>query len=109
MEDNIKEINGKPIEHFYLEKDGVTYTEKTPEMKLKDGLITQEEYNQIINETINKKRENLYESRTDKQVLELTRSFLNRNINNLTEEEKLLLDSINKEVEEIKTQYPKQN
>ncbi|MEI0510880.1 hypothetical protein [Brachyspira intermedia] len=93
------------IEHFYLEKDGITYTEKTPEMKLKDGLITNEEYNEIIN----KKRETLYESKTDKQVLELTRSFLNRNIDNLTEEEKLILDSINKEVEEIKTQYPKQN
>lgn len=97
-------INGIPIEHFYLEKDGITYTEKTPEMKLKDGLITNEEYNEIIN----KKRETLYESKTDKQVLELTRAFLNRNINNLTEE-KLILDSINKEVEEIKTQYPKQN
>ena len=93
------------IEHFYLEKDGITYTEKTPEMKLKDGLITNEEYNEIIN----KKRETLYESKTDKQVLELTRSFLNRNIDNLTEEEKLILDSINKEVEEIKTQYSKQN
>lgn len=93
------------IEHFYLEKDGITYTEKTPEMKLKDGLITNEEYNEIIN----KKRETLYESKTDKQVLELTRAFLNRNINNLTEEEKLILDSINKEVEEIKTQYSKQN
>ena len=74
-------------------------------MKLKDGLITNEEYNEIIN----KKRETLYESKTDKQVLELTRAFLNRNIDNLTEEEKLILDSINKEVEEIKTQYPKQN
>ena len=98
------------IEHFYLEKDGITYTEKTPEMKLKDGLlkdglITIEEYNNIQNQ----KRETLYESKTDKQVLELTRAFLNRNIDNLTEEEKLILDSINKEVEEIKTQYPKQN
>ena len=89
------------IEHFYLEKDGITYTEKTPEMKLKDGLITIEEYNNIQNQ----KRETLYESKTDKQ----TRAFLNRNIDNLTEEEKLILDSINKEVEEIKTQYPKQN
>lgn len=100
-----EKINGKPIEHFYLEKDGITYTEKTPEMKLKDALITIEEYNNIQNQ----KRETLYESKTDKQVLELTRSFLNRNINNLTEEEKLILDSINKEVEEIKTQYSKQN
>ena len=101
----LKEINGKPIKHFYLEKDGVTYTEKTPEMKLKDGLITTEEYNNIQNE----KRENLYESKTDKQVLELTRSFLNRNINNMTEEERALLDEINSTVANIKEEYPKQN
>ena len=62
MENTLKEINGKSIEHFYLEKDGVTYTEKTPEMKLKDGLITTEEYNNIQNQ----KRETLYESKTDK-------------------------------------------
>ena len=79
--------------------------EKTLEEKLKDNLITSEEYNKIQNE----KREKEYESKTDKQVLELTRAFLNRNINNLIEEEKVLLDSINKEVEEIKIQYPKQN
>ena len=99
----IKYINNKPIEHFYLEKDGITYTEKTPEMKLKDGLITAEEYNNIQN----KKREALYESKTDKQVLELTRSFLNRNINNMTEEEKALLDEINSTVANIKEEYPK--
>ncbi|OEJ15488.1 hypothetical protein BFL38_14470 [Brachyspira hampsonii] len=75
----LKEINGKSIEHFYLEKDGITYTEKTPEMKLKDGLITTEEYNIIINE----KRQTLYKNKTDKQVMELTRLFLNRNINNM--------------------------
>ena len=79
--------------------------EKTLEEKLKDNVITSEEYNKIQNE----KREKEYESKTDKQVLELTRRFLNRNINNLIEEEKLVLDSINKEVEEIKIQYPKQN
>ena len=101
----IKYINNKPIEHFYLEKDGVTYTEKTPEMKLKDGLITAEEYNIIIKE----KRENLYKSKTDKQVLELTRSFLNRNINNMTEEERALLDEINSTVANIKEELPKQN
>ena len=98
-------INGKPIEHFYLEEDGITYTEKTPEMKLKDGLITNEEYNEIIN----KKRETLYESKTDKQVLELARSFLNRNIDNLTEEEKSVLNEINNTVASIKEEYPKQN
>ena len=101
----LKEINGKPIKHFYLEKDGVTYTEKSPEMKLEDGLITAEEYNNIQNE----KRENLYESKTDKQVLELTRSFLNRNINNMTEEERALLDEINSTVANIKEEHPKQN
>uniref|UniRef100_UPI003F4C5DA8 hypothetical protein n=1 Tax=Brachyspira catarrhinii TaxID=2528966 RepID=UPI003F4C5DA8 len=105
MENTLTEINGKTIEHFLLEKDGVTYTEKTPEMKLKEGLITNEEYNEIIN----KKRETLYESKTDKQVLELTRSFLNRNINNLAEEEKLMLDEINNTVANIKQEYPKQN
>ncbi|MEI0493630.1 hypothetical protein R4J17_14435 [Brachyspira intermedia] len=100
-----EKINGKPIEHFYLEKDGITYTEKTPEMKLKDALITIEEYNNIQNQ----KRETLYESKTDKQVLELTRSFLNRNINNLTEEEKSVLNEINNTVASIKEEYPKQN
>ena len=103
MEEN--KINGKSIKHFYLEKDGVTYTEKSPEMKLKDGLITAEEYNIIIKE----KRENLYKSKTDKQVLELTRSFFNRNINNMTEEERALLDEINSTVSNIKQEYPKQN
>lgn len=101
----LKEINGKSIEHFYLEKDGITYTEKTPEMKLKDGLITTEEYNIIINE----KRQTLYKNKTDKQVMELTRLFLNRNINNMTEEEKALLDDINSTVASIKQELPKQN
>ena len=79
--------------------------EKTLEEKLNDGLITQEEYNNIINE----KREKEYENKTDKQVLELTRSFLNRNINNLTEEEKAVLDEINNTVASIKQEYPKQS
>lgn len=93
-------------ERFWkLEKDGITLTLKSDKELLEENLINKEEYN----ERINKKRENLYESKTDKQVLELTRSFLNRNIDNLTEEEKLILELINKEVEEIKIQYPKQN
>ncbi|MEI0558247.1 phage tail protein [Brachyspira intermedia] len=79
--------------------------EKTLEEKLKDGLITSEEYNNIQNQ----KRETLYESKTDKQVIELSRNFLNKNKDNLSEEDKLILNSINAEVEEIKTQYPKQN
>ena len=77
--------------------------EKTLEEKLNDGLITQEQYNEIQNE----KREQEYKNKTDN--LELTRSFLNRNINNLTEEEKVVLDEINNEVVNIKQEYPKQN
>lgn len=79
--------------------------EKSLEEKLKDNVITSEEYNKIQNE----KREKEYESKTDKQVLELTRRFLNRNINNLIEEEKLILDEINSTVSNIKQEYPKQN
>ncbi|MEI0799703.1 hypothetical protein R4Q14_15450 [Brachyspira intermedia] len=82
-----------------------TYIEKTLEEKLKDGLITEEEYNNIQN----LKREALYESKTDKQVIELARNIFNKIKDTLSEEDKLVLDSINKEVEEIKTQYPKQN
>ena len=94
-----------PEKYWKLEKDGITKTLKTDKELLDEGLINQDEYNQRTN----KKREKEYEIKTDKQVLELTRAFLNRNIDNLTEEEKLILDSINTEVEEIKTQYPKQN
>ncbi|MEI0703224.1 phage tail protein, partial [Brachyspira intermedia] len=72
---------------------------------LDEGLINQDEYNQRTN----KKREKEYEIKTDKQVLELTRSFFNRNINNLAEEEKLMLDEINNTVANIKQEYPKQN
>lgn len=88
-----------------LEEDGLTRTLKSYDELLSEGLITKEEYNEIINE----ERENLYESKTDKQVIELTRTFLNRNINNLTEEEKLLLDEINRAVSNIEQEYPKQN
>lgn len=103
MEEN--KINGKSEEHFYLENDGITWTEKTPEMKLQNKLITKEEYNKIQND----KREQEYKSKTDKQVIELTRLFLNRNINNMTEEEKALLDEINLTVASIKQELPKQN
>lgn len=93
-------------ERFWkLDKDGVTYTLKSDIELFEENLINQDEYN----ERTNKKRENLYESKTDKQVLELTRSFLNRNINNLTEEEKSLLNEINSTVTSIKQEYPKQS
>ena len=97
-------INNKPIEHFYLEEDGITYTEKTPEMKLKDGLITIEEYNKITAE----KRINEYRTKTDNTVIELMRVYLNRNIKNLNKEEKQMLETINNEIAEIKKENPKQ-
>lgn len=88
-----------------LEEDGFTRTLKSYDELLSEGLITKEEYNEIINE----ERENLYESKTDKQVIELARNIFNKIKDTLSEEDKLVLDLINKEVEEIKTQYPKQN
>ena len=90
-------------ERFWkLEADGITYTLKSDLELLEENLITKEEYN----ERVNAKRETLYESKTDKQVIELTRSFLNRNINNMTEE-RALLDEINSTVAGIKQDYPK--
>lgn len=88
---------------FKLEKDGITKTLKSLKELLEENLISQDEYN----EEINNKRQTLYESKTDKQVLELMRSFLNRNINNLPEEEKAVLNEINNMVADIKEKYPK--
>ncbi|MCZ9878125.1 phage tail protein [Brachyspira hyodysenteriae] len=79
--------------------------EKTNEEKLNEGLITSEEYNNIQNE----KREKEYESKTDKQVIELMRNFLNKNKDSLSNDDKTILDSINTEMETIKQEYPKQN
>ncbi|MCZ9838368.1 phage tail protein [Brachyspira hyodysenteriae] len=79
--------------------------EKTNEEKLNEGLITSEEYNNIQNE----KREKEYESKTDKQVIELMRNFLNKNKDSLSNDDKTILDSINIEIEAIKQEYPKQN
>ncbi|KLI20147.1 Hvp 28 VSH-1 tail protein [Brachyspira hyodysenteriae] len=79
--------------------------EKTNEEKLNEGLITSKEYNNIQNE----KREKEYESKTDKQVIELMRNFLNKNKDSLSNDDKTILDSINIEIEAIKQEYPKQN
>lgn len=79
--------------------------EKTNEEKLNEGLITSEEYNNIQNE----KREKEYESKIDKQVIELMRNFLNKNKDSLSNDDKTILDSINTEIETIKQEYPKQN
>lgn len=79
--------------------------EKTNEEKLNEGLITSEEYNNIQNE----KRAKEYESKTDKQVIELMRNFLNKNKDSLYDEDKSILDNVNIEIEAIKQEYPKQN
>lgn len=101
-------IDGKPREFYKIEKvekDSITYTLKSDKELLEENLISQDEYN----ERVDSKRETLYETKTDKQVIELIRSFLNRNINNLTEEEKSVLNEINNTVDSIKQEYPKQN
>ena len=79
--------------------------EKTAEEKLSDGLITKEEYNKIMNA----EREKEYNDKTDKQVIELMRNFLNKNKESLSDEDKAILDSINTEIDTIKQEYPKQN
>lgn len=79
--------------------------EKSSDEKLSDGLISQEEYNKIQNE----KREKEYEGKTDKQVIELIRNFLNKNKDSLSDEDKSILDRINSEIDTIKQEYPKQN
>ena len=58
--------------------------EKTDLEKLNEGLITEEQYNNIQNEN----RQKEYNSKTDKQVIELTRNFLNNNKAELSEEDK---------------------
>ena len=79
--------------------------EKTAEEKLSDGLITKEEYNKIMNA----EREKEYNDKTDKQVIELMRDFLNKNKDSLSDEDKLILDTINTEIDAIKQEYPKQS
>ena len=79
--------------------------EKTAEEKLSDGLITKEEYNTIMNA----EREKEYNDKTDKQVIELMRNFLNKNKDSLSDEDKAILDAINTEIDTIKQEYPKQS
>lgn len=79
--------------------------EKTAEEKLSDGLITKEEYNTIINA----EREKEYNDKTDKQVIELMRNFLNKNKDSLSDEDKAILNAINTEIDTIKQEYPKQS
>lgn len=79
--------------------------EKTAEEKLNEGLITKEEYNTIMNA----EREKEYNDKTDKQVIELMRNFLNKNKDSLSDEDKAILDSINTEIDTIKQEYPKQS
>lgn len=101
MEEN--KINGKSIKHFYLEKDGVTYTEKSPEMKLKDGLITAEEYNNIQNE----KRQTSYKDETDNMLLDLMSSYLETRKDTLSKAELEILKVIEAKKQTIKDKYKK--
>ena len=100
MSDYNYEIDKK----YYNKINDNTYIEKTAEEKLNEDLITKEEYNEIIN----KKREALYQSTTDKQVMELMRNFLNKNKTKLQEESRTKLDNINTQIESIKKENPKQ-
>lgn len=83
-------------------EDGIIKT-KTEQERYIDGSLSKEEYETLIND----KRAIEYEENTDKLVIELMRNYLDRNKENLSEEEKAMLDSINNQVAEIKANNPK--
>ena len=58
---------------------------------------------------MNAEREKEYNDKTDKQVIELMRNFLNKNKDSLSDEDKAILDAINTEIDTIKQEYPKQS
>ena len=67
------------------------------------GVLTEEEYLAKTDAS----RQLAYQDTTDKQVIELMRSYLNSNIKKLTDEEKAMLEKINSEVAGIKEANPK--
>lgn len=83
-------------------EDGIIKT-KTEQERYMEGALSKEEYESLIND----KRAIEYEENTDKLVIELMRNYLNRSKENLSEEEKAMLDSINNQVAEIKANNPK--
>ena len=88
------------------EENGKKYiTEKSMEEKLKEGLITQEEYNNYIIQL----RQSQYYQNLDGKRAELLESVLN-NLNEkglLTEEERIELENLNLKRKEIKEAHPK--
>lgn len=88
--DNQEYKNGEVVTLSYLEQ-------------YKKGLITEEE----LVSKVNTDRQMAYEENTDTAVIELMRSYLNNNKDKLTKEEKAMLDEINKKVNVIKKENPK--
>lgn len=88
--DNQEYKNGEVITLSYLEQ-------------YNKGLITEEE----LVSKVNTDRQMAYEENTDTAVIKLMRSYLNNNKDKLTKEEKAMLDEINKEVNVIKKENPK--
>ena len=84
--------NGEVVTLTYLEQ-------------YKKGLITEEE----LVSKVNAERQIAYEENTDTAVIELMRSYLNNNKDKLTKEEKSMLDEINKKVNLIKKENPKED
>ena len=91
-----------------ISEDGTKYiTEKSMEEKLRENLITQEEYDNYIIQI----RQMQYQTNLDGARAELLDSVLS-NLSNqglLTEEQKSQLESLKVKRQEIKTQYPKQS
>lgn len=91
-----------------ISEDGTKYIiEKSMEEKLRENLITQEEYDNYIIQI----RQMQYQTNLDGARAELLDSVLS-NLSNqglLTEEQKSQLESLKVKRQEIKTQYPKQN
>lgn len=106
IELGIKELEA--TQKIEISEDGTKYIiEKSMEEKLRQNLITQEEYDNYIIQI----RQMQYQTNLDGARAELLDSVLS-NLSNqglLTEEQKSQLESLKVKRQEIKTQYPKQN
>ena len=98
----------EPTQKIEISEDGTKYIiEKSMEEKLRQNLITQEEYDNYIIQI----RQMQYQTNLDGARAELLDSVLS-NLSNqglLTEEQKTQLESLKVKRQEIKTQYPKQS
>ena len=90
-----------------LEEDGITYTLKSYDELLSEGIITKEEYNNYIIS----QRQGQYQINLDGERAELVDSVLNSLASQglLTEEQKSQLESLQIKRQEIKEEYPKEN